>query len=83
MRTNFLFFPLHPQCLEIRIDLKPKFDQGAKRVQFWSDSLGVSGNRGIRGSALHGLVASERSLPSAVLWAGPLGACSRQLHPHR
>ena len=76
--TNFLHSPLYAQFCEIQIDLKSKFDQGVKRIQFWSKSLGVSGSRDLCGSALQGLVTSARSVSSVVLWAGPLGACNRE-----
>ena len=59
------------KCFEIQINLKSRFDQGVNRVLFWSDSLGVSRNKDICSSALNQLITSDRSVLSAVLWAGP------------
>lgn len=79
-QTSCSFF-YTPKCFEIQINLKSRFDWEVKRVPFWSDSLGVSRNRDICGSALNGLIISDRSFPSAVLWAGHQEACSREPNP--
>lgn len=75
------FFLYTPKWFEIQINLKSRFDREVKRVPFWSDSLGVSRNRDTCGSALNGLITLDRRFPSAVLWAGPQEACSREPHP--